>query len=164
MAIKLNKKKLCIYQYGRSSFLIEQELSMLTALRVPAFSFYKPTTAINKKAKKFGKTKFEKIKPHCHGIVSTLPSRLNMKATNECVTSNHRLTFTMEPFVHSPVTASRSKFNVQCSDAELFAALSHVLCSQHGGVRRRLIAIGLHLHSTGNPAHSFSKNKCQVVL
>lgn len=36
------------------------------------------------------------------------------------------------------------------SDAELLAADGDILSSQHGGVRGRLVTVGLDLHATGN--------------
>lgn len=51
-----------------------------------------------------------------------------------------------------PVSSGGSQLDVQRRDAELFAALCDVLCGQHGGVRRRLISVGLHLHPAGHAA------------
>lgn len=58
----------------------------------------------------------------------------------------------------SPVPSGGSQFDVQRSDSQLFAALSHVLSRQHGGVRRRLVSVGLHLHPTGHAANGLPGN------
>lgn len=42
------------------------------------------------------------------------------------------------------------------SDAELLAAGGDILGSQHGGIGRGLIAVGLDLHTTGNTADGFT--------
>merc|ERR1719411_1772647 len=50
------------------------------------------------------------------------------------------------------VTTSGSQLDVQGSDAEGFNLLSDVLGGQHSSVGRGLISVGLHLHSSGDPA------------
>ena len=52
-------------------------------------------------------------------------------------------------------TSGGTDLDVQSGDAKLLAAGSDVLGSQHGSVGRRLVTIGLDLHSTGNTADSF---------
>lgn len=47
-------------------------------------------------------------------------------------------------------TTSGPDLDVEGSDAELLAAGSDVLGSQHGGVRGGLVTVGLDLHTTGN--------------
>jgi hypothetical protein len=53
-------------------------------------------------------------------------------------------------------TTSGADLDVEGSDAELLAAGRNVLGSQHGGVGRRLVTIGLDLHATGNTADGFA--------
>lgn len=53
-------------------------------------------------------------------------------------------------------TTSGTDLDVQGSDAELLAAGSDVLGSQHGGIRRGLVTVGLDLHTTGNTADGFA--------
>jgi hypothetical protein len=50
----------------------------------------------------------------------------------------------------SVLTTSSADLDVEGSDAELLAADSDILGSQHGGVRRRLVTVGLDLHATGD--------------
>jgi hypothetical protein len=45
---------------------------------------------------------------------------------------------------------------VESSDAELLAADGNVLSSQHGGVGRRLVTVGLDLHATGDTGDGFT--------
>jgi hypothetical protein len=47
-------------------------------------------------------------------------------------------------------TTSGADLDVEGSDAELLAAGGDVLGSQHGGVRGRLVTVGLDLHATSN--------------
>ena len=49
-------------------------------------------------------------------------------------------------------TTSGPDLDVEGSDAELLAAGSNVLGSQHGGVGRRLVTVGLDLHATSDTA------------
>lgn len=51
-----------------------------------------------------------------------------------------------------PVSSGGSQLDVQSCDPELLAALSDVLSCQHGGVWRRLVSVGLHLHPAGDTA------------
>jgi len=53
-------------------------------------------------------------------------------------------------------TTSGSDLNVEGSDAELLAAGSDVLGSQHGSVGGGLVTIGLDLHTTGDSADGFT--------
>ncbi len=57
-----------------------------------------------------------------------------------------------------PVSSSGSQLDVQRCDSELFAALSDVLSCQHGGVRRRLVSVRLHLHPAGHSADCLPGN------
>lgn len=54
------------------------------------------------------------------------------------------------------VTTSGTDLDVQGGDAQLLAASGDVLSSQHGGVGRRLVTVGLDLHSTGDTADGFA--------
>jgi hypothetical protein len=47
-----------------------------------------------------------------------------------------------------PVATGRAHLDVQRGDAQLLALLRHILGGKHGSVRRRLIAVSLHLHAT----------------
>ena len=49
-----------------------------------------------------------------------------------------------------PGTASGAELDVEGGDADLAAAGSDVLSSQHGSVRRGLITVGLDLHAAGD--------------
>lgn len=53
-------------------------------------------------------------------------------------------------------TTSGTDLDVEGGDAELFAASRDVLGSQHGGVGRRLVTVGLDLHTTGDTADGFA--------
>lgn len=53
-------------------------------------------------------------------------------------------------------TTSGTDLDVEGSDAELLAAGRDVLSSQHGSVGRRLVTVGLDLHTTGNTADGFA--------
>jgi len=53
-------------------------------------------------------------------------------------------------------TTGSTDLDVEGSDANLLAAESNVLGSQHGGVGRRLITIGLDLHATSDTADGFA--------
>jgi hypothetical protein len=52
-------------------------------------------------------------------------------------------------------TTGGTDLDVEGSDANLLAAGSDVLGSQHGGVGRRLVTVGLDLHSSGNTGDGF---------
>lgn len=54
------------------------------------------------------------------------------------------------------VATSGTDLDVQGGDAQLLAARSDVLGSQHGGVRRRLVTVSLDLHATGDTADGFA--------
>jgi len=54
------------------------------------------------------------------------------------------------------LTTSGPDLDVESIDAELLAAGSDVLGSQHGGVGRGLVAIGLDLHAAGDTADGFA--------
>ena len=45
---------------------------------------------------------------------------------------------------------------MQSSDTEFLAASSDILRSQHSGVRRRLVAIGLDFHAAGDTGDGFA--------
>ena len=53
-------------------------------------------------------------------------------------------------------TASGTKLDVEGVYADLAATGSDVLSGQHGGVRRRLVTIGLDLHTTGDSGNGFT--------
>ena len=53
-------------------------------------------------------------------------------------------------------TTSGADLDVQSGDAELLAALGDVLGGQHGGVRGRLVAVGLDLHAAGDTGDGFA--------
>ena len=53
-------------------------------------------------------------------------------------------------------TSSSPDFNMQRVDPDLLAPDSYVLGCQHGGVRRRLITIGLHFHATSHSSNGFT--------
>lgn len=57
-----------------------------------------------------------------------------------------------------PISSGGSQLDVQRCDSQLFAALSHILSGQHGGVRRRLVSVGLHLHAAGHTADGLPRN------
>lgn len=57
-----------------------------------------------------------------------------------------------------PVAPRGPQLDVQRRDAELFAALSDVLRGQHGGVWRRLVSVGLHLHPASHTADCLPGN------
>jgi hypothetical protein len=44
---------------------------------------------------------------------------------------------------------------MKCSKAQFLAAGSDILCGKHGSVWRRLIAVGLYLHSSRHSHHGF---------
>lgn len=48
---------------------------------------------------------------------------------------------------------------MQSSDAQFLAPLGHILGSQHGCIRRGLISVSLHLHSTSYSADGFLARK-----
>jgi hypothetical protein len=48
------------------------------------------------------------------------------------------------------LTTCSADLDVEGSNAELLAADGDILSSQHGGVRRRLVTVGLDLHATGD--------------
>lgn len=52
-------------------------------------------------------------------------------------------------------SSSSTELHMESGDSALLALLSDILCSQHSGVGRRLIAIGLHLHSSGDADDGF---------
>ena len=54
------------------------------------------------------------------------------------------------------LTTGSPDLDVEGSDAELLAAGSDVLGSQHGGVWRGLVTVGLDLHTTGDTADGFA--------
>lgn len=74
-------------------------------------------------------------------------------------------------------TTSGPDLDVEGSDAELLAAGSDVLGSQHGGVGRGLVTVGLDLHATSDTAdgltatgitrvslnHSLSNSLCSTI-
>jgi hypothetical protein len=54
------------------------------------------------------------------------------------------------------VTTSGTDLDVESVDAKLLAADGNILSSQHGGVWRRLVTVGLDLHATGNTDNGFT--------
>lgn len=58
-----------------------------------------------------------------------------------------------------PATTQRSlrstNLDVQSRDTDFLALLGNILSGQHGSVRRRLVSIGLDLHSTGDSGDGF---------
>lgn len=52
---------------------------------------------------------------------------------------------------------------MESSDAQLLASDSDILSSQHGSVRRGLIAVGLDLHSAGDSADGFAATRTSQV-
>ncbi len=53
-------------------------------------------------------------------------------------------------------TTGGTDLDVQGSDAKLLATSSNILGSQHGGVGRRLVTVGLDLHTAGDTADGFA--------
>src|SRR5690606_949640 len=76
------------------------------------------------------------------GVLVPLPS--------ECVSLHFRLFSTSVQH-----TSGSTDLDVEGSDANLLAAGSNIFSSQHSGVWRRLVTIGLDLHSTGDTDNSF---------
>jgi hypothetical protein len=56
-----------------------------------------------------------------------------------------------------PVSAGCPQLDVESGDAKRLDLLGDVLGGQHSGVRRRLIAVGLHLHATSHAAKSLTE-------
>jgi hypothetical protein len=54
------------------------------------------------------------------------------------------------------LTTGSPDLNVESRDTEFLAAGSHVLGSQHGGVGRGLVTIGLDLHAARHSADGFA--------
>lgn len=61
------------------------------------------------------------------------------------------------------VAAGRADLDVQRVDAELLALDSDVLGGQHGGVRRRLVTVSLHLHPTGDADNGLTASQIGYV-
>jgi hypothetical protein len=61
------------------------------------------------------------------------------------------------------VSSSSTDLDVQGSDTEFLAFKSDILGGKHGCVRRRLVAIGLDLHTSGNTDNGFSARKISNV-
>jgi len=59
----------------------------------------------------------------------------------------------------SPVSTSGPQLDVQGSDPQLLAPLSHILSRQHRSIRGGLVSVGLHLHPTSNTADRFSEDQ-----
>jgi len=53
-------------------------------------------------------------------------------------------------------TTSGTDLDVEGSDAKLLAAGRNILSSQHGSVGRRLVTVGLDLHTTSDTADGFA--------
>lgn len=53
-------------------------------------------------------------------------------------------------------TSSSPNLDMQSIDTQLFTSRSDVLGSQHGGVGRGLVAVGLDFHATGDTADGFA--------
>ena len=61
-------------------------------------------------------------------------------------------------------TTGGADLDVEGSDAELLAAGGDVLGGQHGGVRGRLVTVGLDLHTTSNTGDSLTAAGNHPVL
>ena len=62
-------------------------------------------------------------------------------------------------------TSSGPDLDMESRDAKLLASRRCILSRQHGCVRRRLVAIGLDLHSTRYPTNGFTAaDRRQVEL
>lgn len=61
------------------------------------------------------------------------------------------------------VTTSGPNLDVEGSDAELLAAGSNVLSSQHGGVGGGLVTVSLDLHATGDTGDGFTTREISDV-
>lgn len=60
-------------------------------------------------------------------------------------------------------TTSGTQADVHGIDADFLAASSAVLSGKHSGVRRRLVAVGLHLHTTRNTDDGFLTSQISDV-
>lgn len=58
-----------------------------------------------------------------------------------------------------PISTRSPQFDMKGSDSQLLASLCYVLGSQHSGIRRRLIPVGLHFHATSYSADSFPERR-----
>ena len=56
-----------------------------------------------------------------------------------------------------------AQLDVERVDAQLLAARSHVLCRKHGGVRRALVAVRLHLHATSHAREGLTARQVSHV-
>ena len=66
------------------------------------------------------------------------------------------LTRTIRYCLYSILTSGSPDLDVESVDAQLLAPDGDVLSSQHGGVGRGFVTVGLDLHATSNTAHSFA--------
>jgi hypothetical protein len=57
------------------------------------------------------------------------------------------------------VSASGSELDVDCSDVELLEAVDNVNSCLHGRVRRALVTVGLHLHTSSNTGKGFAASE-----
>lgn len=53
-------------------------------------------------------------------------------------------------------TTRGSDLDVKCVDTQLLAPDGDILCGQHSGVWRRLVAVGLDLHASGDTSDGFA--------
>lgn len=61
-------------------------------------------------------------------------------------------------------SSSGAELDVDGSDTDLLAAVGAILGGHHGGIGRRLIAISLNLHSSGDTADGFLAGQIGDVL
>jgi hypothetical protein len=57
------------------------------------------------------------------------------------------------------VSTSGSELDVDCSDVELLEAVDDVNGCLHGRVRRALVTVGLHLHTSSNTGEGFAASE-----
>jgi hypothetical protein len=57
------------------------------------------------------------------------------------------------------VSTSGSELDVDCSDVELLEAVDNVNSCLHGRVRRALVTVGLHLHTSSNTGKGFAASE-----
>ena len=59
----------------------------------------------------------------------------------------------------SPISASGTQLDMQSRYAQHLAALGYILGSQHSSIRRRLVTVGLHFHSTSYTNYCLATSK-----